>query len=173
MSSIINIYGCSERINELNLPKYIKGDSIGLNHLPLYHKTTYWLFMDDLFFGNCVYKREKNKYIPYYPFIPNFEKERDLFGGYTVASFALDFAIKMGYKKAVLYGILDGNYKPTDNDYSHASNMEIEYSHFYTKKKIIISYACMESFKNMIMSYSNPDVREKTIEIEIPYRTFN
>ena len=78
---------------------------------------------------NCVYIKKDLAYKPYLKFIQNFEDEnhKGLFGAYTSATFALDFAIKEGYKRAELYGILDGDYKFLDNG-------EVEYKHFYDNK---------------------------------------
>ena len=122
--STIKIYGCSDKISELNLPKIILEDSLGLNIFPLYYKTKFWLWIDNPKFGNCVYILENNRYIPYFKFNLNFNKEKDLFGAFTVASFALHFVAKEGYKEAILYGILDGNYIDIGNN-------EYQYSHFY------------------------------------------
>lgn len=110
-------------------------------------------------YGNCVYMRQGKKYNPYLCFEPNV----DLMGGYTVASFALDFAAKMGYKKAVLFGVLDGNYTQTGEAYSHAGEMRMTYKHFYDLEDKKIHMLKLQQFKTVINSYKNK------IDIEIPF----
>ena len=107
----IQIFGCSDRITKLgdSVFEKLKGfPSMGLNRFPEFFPfVDYWLWIDNPNFGNCIYKRNNKSFEPFLHFEPNI----NLFGAYTVASFALDFAIKQGFKKAILYGILDGEYK--------------------------------------------------------------
>jgi len=162
ISDTVLIFGCSDRILriEKQLPRLLENNhTIGLNVFPLYYKTDYWLWIDNPKFGNCVYGRNGRGYNPYFPFEPNI----DLMGGYTVASFALDFAAKAGYKKAVLYGILDGEYVQTGVPYQHAGHMTLTYRYFYDNEPKTISMMKLQQFKSIISSYRNK------IEVEIPY----
>jgi hypothetical protein len=120
--------------------------------------------MDDKRFGNCVYKLTDGEYKPFLYFEPNFEEfdqygnKKDLFGAYTVATFAIDFAIKQGYEKAVLYGILDGEYMPAGKDHIH-------YKHFYDDKLHHMHKQVLQAWKKEILSYRNK------IDTEIHYQT--
>lgn len=162
MSTTLRIFGCSDKINDLNLHSLLIGHTnFGLNLFPCFGaQTTYWLYLDHPQFGSRVYIKKDLAYKPYLKFIQNFEDEnhKGLFGAYTSATFALDFAIKEGYKRAELYGILDGDYKFLDNG-------EVEYKHFYDNKVHTMHENCLQSWKNEIMSYNN------RIEIVIPYQT--
>jgi hypothetical protein len=113
--------------------------------------------MDNPAFGYCVYKYNNGKYEPYYHFEPNV----DLFGAYTVATFALDWAIKQGYEKAVLFGILDGDYQVAE--FKTDANYELYYKHFYDDVLHVKHYQVLEAHKKEIYSYSSK------INIEIPY----
>jgi hypothetical protein len=170
MQTSCTIYGCSDGINKLKgLEKNLPDNTIGLNAFPLYYRTEYWIWMDNESFGNCVYKRKGNVYEPFFYFEPNFDPEKDLFGSFTVATFALDFAIKQGYQKATLYGILDGEYIESEKDYTHAGNLEISYKRFYydpEEEYPLMSVATLQKWKAEILSYSDK------IKIEIPNRTF-
>ncbi len=161
----IQIFGCSDRISELGdevfdlLKEY---PSIGLNRFPEFFPfVDYRLWIDNKSFGNCVYKRNGSLYEPYLPFEPNI----DLFGAYTVASFALDFALKQGYKRAVLYGILDGRYQLIEKKGIHAGHWDFSYRHFYEEKPQRIPVQKLQQFKSIIYGY-----RSK-IQLEIPYMT--
>jgi hypothetical protein len=124
--------------------------------------------MDNPAFGNCIYIREGCEYKPFYSFEPNFEEFdnegnfKDLFGCYTVATFALDFAAKKGYKKAILYGILDGNYTESKPDHLYFSHFYDEILHEFHKENL-------KSWKKEIFGYANKYYKRKPIEIEIPY----
>jgi hypothetical protein len=155
---ILDIFGCSDKILDLKLPQKIETESLGLNAFPLYHKTDFWLWMDNKEHGNCVYKKENDKYIPYLRFEPNYDPEKDLFGSYTVATFGIDFAIKQGYKKVRLFGILDGSYNLNEE--------HVLYKHFYNDKLFKMHINNLKAWKDTIYSYKN------SIEIEIPYQTF-
>ncbi len=162
ISDTVLIFGGSDRILQIEkqLPELLKNNhTIGLNVFPLYYKTDYWLWIDNPAKGNCVYRRNGRGYKPYFAFEPNI----DLMGGYTVASFALDFAAKAGYKKAILYGILDGEYVQKGVPYQHAGHMVMTYRHFYGPEDRTISMLKLQQFKAIINSYRNK------IEVEIPY----
>ncbi len=162
MNTIL-IFGCSDRITKLGNSVFdkLKGyPSIGLNCFPgFFPFTDYWLWVDNKKFGNCVYKRIGNSYEPYLPFEPNVE----LFGAYTVASFALDFAVKQGFKRAILYGVLDGEYKLLEKKGIHPGHWEFGYRHFYDDKLLRIPMQKLQQFKSIIYGYRNK------IQIEIPY----
>lgn len=155
----INIFGSSERINDLDINKlFLEGPSIGVNKFTNFYKPTFKLFMDDKQCGNCVYKlNNKQEYEPYLKFTPNFLVEKDLFGIYTIATYAIDFAIKQGYNEAVLYGILDGEYKEVDEN-------NVELYHFYGEPQIIRKELA-KARKDAIFSYS------EQIKLTIPYLT--
>lgn len=149
--------GCSERILEIekNLPELLKNNhSIGLNAFPVYYKTDYWLWIDNPKFGNRIFARSGKGYRPYLDFEPNV----DLMGAYTVASFAIDFAVKQGYQKAILYGILDGEYTRHDEQI-------LSYRHFYDQIDNTIYMMKLQQFKEIINSYKD------RIQIEIPFGT--
>ena len=152
--SIIHIYGCSEEIKKL---RKVEIESIGLNCFSGFFRTKYWLFSDREDFGDCIYKLKsesklktgfdhynciKNKY--YEPYL-NFEANVDLFGALTTATFALSFAIKKGYKKAALYGILDGQY-------NEVSGM-VEWKHFYDDEVHYMPIERFNKIKRLINSY--------------------
>ncbi len=164
ITNSILIFGCSDRILtiEKQLPALIENNpTIGLNAFPLYYKTDFWLWIDNPKFGNCVYKKENSSYKKYFPFEPNV----DLTGAYTVASFALDFAARAGYKKAVLFGILDGEYIKSDTPCVHAGHIELSYKHFYDRQDKTVNMMKLQQFKAIINSYRNK------IDIEIPFGT--
>jgi|GEM_PF-3857050 len=143
--------------------------SIGLNRFPEFFPfVDYWLWIDNKNFGNCIYKRNNNGdliakryYKPYFKFKPNIE----LFGAYTVTSFALDFAVKQGYERAVLYGILDGEYKLIEKKGFHVGHWDFSYKHFYDDKSRRVPMQKLQQFKSIINSYKDK------IEVEIPYMT--
>lgn len=136
--------------------------SIGLNRFPEFFPfVDYRIWIDNSLFGNCVYKLTNNNYKPFLFFEPNI----NLFGAYTVASFALDFAIKQGFKRAVLYGILDGEYKLIEKKGIHLGHWEFSYRHFYEDQPGKVTMYKLQQFKNIIFSYRNK------IQVEIPYRT--
>lgn len=133
--------------------------TLGLNAFPLYYKTNYWLWIDNPKFSNCVYQLNHNRYSPFFQFEPNI----DLMGVYTVASFALSFAVKMGYEKAVLFGVLDGDYRKVGGFYNHAGEMKMTYRHFYDQEDKTIYMMKLQQFKSIINSYNDK------IEVEIPF----
>lgn len=181
MNTIL-IFGCSDRIsdwqqgfkNSFNSAGLLSksGDrvfdelkkypSIGLNRFPgFFPFVNYWLWIDNKDFGNCVYKRSNKKFRPYL----QFETNIDLFGAYTVASFALDFAVKKGFQRAILYGILDGEYKLLKKQGLHPGHWMFSYKYFYCNRERTIPLQKLQQFKHIIYSYKDK------IEVEIPYRT--
>ncbi len=158
------IFGCSDGILKITdeIPNLIQNNiTIGLNRFACYYKTLYRIWIDNKNLGNCVYKLNKGLYEPYLRFEPNV----NLFGAYTVASFALDFAVKTGFKRAVLYGVLDGEYKLIRKKGNHPGHWVFSYRHFYDNKPLSIPMQKLQQFKNIINSYSHK------IQLEIPYMT--
>lgn len=161
MSSTFKIFGGSDRISQLSLDRLVVGETLGLNNFPMLgHFTKYWLWIDEKSLGNCVYIKEESKYRPFFKFIPNsvLKAEQSLKGAYSSATFAIDFAIKQGFKQVELYGILDG-------DYQSGENGRVVYKHFYDDKELFMHEECLKSWKKEIMSYNDK------IEIIIPYQT--
>jgi len=76
-----------------------------------------------------------------------FEPNKDLIGSQTVATFALDYAIQLGYKKAILHGIMDSEYKETDN--------MVEWKHFYDDKVLHIEKDRFDEMQRKIDSYKD------------------
>ena len=133
---------------EKQLPELLESHhTLGLNAFPLYYKTDYWLWINNAKFGNCVYKRENVTYKPYFPLESNVGITKTCMS----ASFALDFAVKMGYEKAILYGILDGETN--------------SYKHFYDQVDKPSNIKNLQQLKTKIDSH-----RDK-IEVEIPFGT--
>ena len=125
----------------------------------MYHRTKYWLWLDNPDFGYCIYKRDGSEYKEFLKFEPNVT----LHGGITSASFALDFAIKQGYKKAELYGILDGKYELTHKKLFHVGFWQFSYIHFYDETVHNMEMMKLQGFKQIINSYTD------RIDINIPY----
>lgn len=76
-----------------------------------------------------------------------FEPNVDLFGSHTIATFALDYAIQLGFKKAVLHGIMDSEYKETDE--------KVEWKHFYDDKVLYIEKNRFDEMQRKIDSYKD------------------
>lgn len=161
MSSTFRIFGGSDKLRELNLDELVVGETLGLNNFPMLGRfTKYWLWIDQRSLGNCVYIKEESNYKPFYKFIPNsvIHYERTLKGAYSSATFAIDFAIRQGFERVELYGVLDG-------DYQRGENGRICYKHFYNDEVLVMHEECLKSWKKEIMSYNDK------IDIIIPYQS--
>ena len=109
----LHIYGSSSKIR---LVGEVISPSIGLNYFPIYYPdVNYWLWMDNIFWGNCIYEilvHDKTRMmngdikVPYFWFEPNVT----LMGCCSTATFAIDWAIKLGCERVYLYGIFDDDY---------------------------------------------------------------
>ena len=170
-TDLCKIYGCSDRITELNLPKILPDNTIGLNRLPLYHKTKYWIWLDHPKYQNKIWIWNGSKYVIYKKFEPNGGGPDDLDGSGTSATFALHLAYKLGFKKAELYGILDGTYRLIDNTPRLPLHWKYSYKHFYTSYETynpethVKPLIQLMQFKNIIYKY------QQIIDVYIPYRT--
>ena len=118
------------------------------------------LWIDNPSYGNCIYKLKEDEYQEDLNFIPN----ETLFGYSTSITFALDWAIRNGYKKATLLGVLDGHYKLVKRQGIFCGHWLFEYRHFYDNVIHHKQLLQIMQFKNAIFEYSN------RIQIEIPYR---
>ena len=149
------IFGCSEAINTINIPELLENyTSIGLNDFSIHYPCDYFLWIDrpDLDnAGKCIFKKIDGEFKPYLKFEPNV----DLHGAFTVASFALDFAIKEGFKRAILFGIMDGEYTLLEKRAGHVGHWIFSYKYFYTDEVKTISMFKIQQFKNIIKSYAN------------------
>jgi hypothetical protein len=163
----LNIFGCSERVNEKlkEIRKLVKTeDTFGINKCIEYFPTTYGLWFDNPDFGAKVlkYNPKTLSWDTYFPFEPNVT----LFGACTSVSFAIDFAIKKGYNKVRLVGVLDGKYTQLpEQEHLYCLKRLFEYKHFWTEEVYHLPLLQIMQFKSMIYSY------EKHIKIDIPYRT--
>jgi len=159
----IQIFGCSDRINELgdsipDILKKKKHPSIGLNRFPEFFPfVDYWLFVDsamaDRIVNGEIYKNQqiltcRHIYNFWFKNRPEFrfhtgmscEKRskaplsslplRNIFEPNDLelkignsAYYALEWAVSQGYKRALLYGILDSDYAQTGKD--------IKFKHFF------------------------------------------
>ncbi|OGI01487.1 MAG: hypothetical protein A2Y25_02045 [Candidatus Melainabacteria bacterium GWF2_37_15] len=158
MNNTVHIYGCSDSIRGLKKPE---SPSIGLNRFPVYYPDVdYWMFVDLDCFNGYVKDNYKDQkivtqkynfyfYMKYSGIKPHhiFEPNKDLIGSQTVATFALDYAIQLGYKKAILHGIMDSEYKETDN--------MVEWKHFYDDKVLHIEKDRFDEMQRKIDSYKD------------------
>jgi hypothetical protein len=119
--------------------------------------------MDSPTHGNTVYRDYCGNYIPYLNFKPNFDKKFDLFGSYTVASFAVDFAARLGYKEVMMFGVLDGNYKEIDENH-------VAYRHFYEDFEVPLNKQVLLAHRNAIIEQ---DIQKVKIRVTIPYYSLN
>lgn len=158
MSNTVHIYGCSDSIRGL---KKVESPSIGLNRFPVYYPdVNYWMFVDLGDFNGYVkdnYRDQKivtqkynfHFYMKHSGIKPHhiFEPNVDLFGSHTIATFALDYAINLGFKTAVLHGIMDSDYKETDE--------KVEWKHFYDNKVLYIEKDRFNEMQRKINSYKD------------------
>ncbi len=156
MSDTIHIYGCSNSIRGLKQPER---PCIGLNRFPVYYPDVdYWMFVDLGDFNDYVkdnYKGQKivtqkynfHFYMKHSGIKPHhiFEPNVDLFGSHTIATFALDYAVQLGYKKVVLHGVMDSDYKEVDG--------KVEWKHFYDDKVHYIEKNRFDEMQRKIDSY--------------------
>lgn len=121
-------------------------------------KVDYWFFMDENLVPYVTdnYKGQKivttdlvfTKYLQFTDIKPHmvFRPNIDLFGAISSATFAIDLARILGYKTAVLWGILDGNYEITKG--------KLQYKHFYDDEIREMSAKKALQAKRKIMSYN-------------------
>ncbi len=164
------IFGDSDRINDIKddiLWILENCNTLGLNHFTDFYKTKYRLWLD--VFGNQfdIYNPVTKKYECFLKFLPN----EDICGACTSASFAIDFAVKQGYKKVVLLGVLDGTYTLKKKQGWHIGHYIYSYKHFYEEPNNSPDVAQeksmfqLQQFKHFI--YAHKD----RIKIIIPYQT--
>lgn len=154
------IFGCSDGIKKIdNIQELLKNNiSIGLNRFCEFHKTDFWLWLDNPNMGDKVYRHNGIKYVPYLIFESNLDPFFDLCGSHTVASFAVDFAYKMGFKEVDLYGVLDGEYKFLDNN-------RVQYKHFYDENIFEFHKDNLGAWWNVI---TGQKLFENKIRVNIP-----
>jgi hypothetical protein len=129
----LHIYGTGRKCRGLT---DIEPESIGLNRFPLYYPDVkFWLWIDNINFGFCVYRKTDSSIKPYFPFEPNVTLQ----GACSVATFAISWAIKEGYKRVYLYGILDDEYE-VKGDY-------VTWYHFYDEEPGYYPLASFKMFK--------------------------
>jgi hypothetical protein len=158
------IFGCSDGLLKIwgEIPRLIKEyDTFGLNYIKEYYEPLYHLGLDNPDLGCCIYKLENGIYQKHLKFIPN----KTLFGCHTSASFAIDFAIKQGYNKVILYGILDGEYTRV-KEHPYQLHSLFTYKHFYSTENQTKTLQELGQFKNSIFQH------KYDIEIIIPNKTF-
>ena len=149
------IFGCSERISEISnrIPELISNfDTLGLNRFPEYYPTKYRLWIDNEKYGYCIFRQDDGEYKPFHPFT-----SADLKLGWTVAVPAIDWAIKQGYKKVILYGVLDGEYKQIDDDY-------YSYHYFYSDEVGKIHKKALSGMVKYVDSFNEQIDIDKNID---------
>jgi len=138
---MLHIYGTGTKIKNIT---GVHEESLGLNVFPLHFPDVkYWLWLDNINFGHCIYEKTDSTLKPYFPFTPG----RDIKGSCSSATYAISWAIKEGYKKVNLYGILD---EDEYNIIEVKGVKYVEWRHFYDDTVLTYRLSAFETFNRIV-----------------------